>query len=193
MMIQQQKASKYTFRDLTTIFSSVGNVWLVDDLVRVAAGTDIDERYGRRIAINSIALRSALSGGQSNVVSDDVYNVVRVVICLASDTLVAGDWNGTVGMGHPPIVGLFPKVHRFLYDKTFVICTYGLDSAGYIQRVIPVEKYLQQQIPLQFDGVAATDHSQVSIFMGVISDSAAVSNPGFVTSSYLTMAFKDVP
>jgi hypothetical protein len=123
-------------------------------------------------------------------VTDDVYNSVRLVVVLASDTLVAADW-ATILLRTPAVVGLWPKVRRFLLDKTVVLSTYGPDSVGYVNKVVRREFTVPVNITLEWDGVNATDHSSNTLYFAMISDSAAVSHPGLVEPSLFYAGFTD--
>jgi hypothetical protein len=182
---------KYCAQDLVATCASIGQAWVLTDVSQVAGGTDLVNRVGRRIFCKGARIGLSISGGQSNNVADDVYNTIRFVVVIASDTLIAADW-ATVLLRTPPIIGLWPKVRRFLVDKTYAISSYGLDSAGYIQRVIRREIAFQIAETLEFDGVNATDHSSNAIFAAMISDSAAVSHPGLVEPSLMWFGFSDL-
>jgi hypothetical protein len=185
-----QNVRKYVAQDLVATHASVGTTWVLADVAQIAGGTDIVNRVGRRLRVLTGRVAVSLAGGQSNLVTDDVYNSVRLVVVLASDTLVAADW-ATILLRTPAVVGLWPKVRRFLLDKTVVLSTYGPDSVGYVNKVVRREFTVPVNITLEWDGVNATDHSSNTLYFAMISDSAAVSHPGLVEPSLFYAGFTD--
>jgi len=181
---------KYVSSNLETNFASVGTTWIVEDVCQIAGGTDMVNRIARRCHLTKGHLALTIAGGQSNLVTDDVYNAVRFVVVLASDTLVAADW-ANILLRTPPIIGLWPKVRRFLIDKTVVCSVYGPDSVGYVEKVIRRETTFPVNLTLDWDGTGATDHSSTTLYFAMITDSAAVSHPGLVGPSIITMGFSD--
>jgi hypothetical protein len=130
-------------------------------------------------------------GGQANGIVDDVYNYVRVVVVEATDSLVAADW-AAVTMQTPPVRMAWPKVMRVIHDQTICLAVYGLDSTGYIAKAIQKSITIPLNQLLEYDSTGATDHLAKTIWLGLISDSAAVVNPGCVFPSHAWIDFRAV-
>ncbi len=171
-------------------FTSLTTTWTVGDCASIANGTGISDRIARRVRPGVGHLRATLCGGQTNAITDDAYNTVRIVVVEASDTLVAGDWS-SVTIDTPAVVGVWPKVRRFLFEKFVSISSYGLDSTGYIARIARLDYDFPIGGELEWDSTGGTDHAASTLYVACISDSGAVTNPGFVDPSFLWYDFSD--
>ncbi len=154
----------------------------------IGSGVDYNARIGRRIRVKRIAFMGVLLGGQTNSVADDPYNVMRVIVWTArpdyAPTLAV---NAVLDPRFPTNLGLY----RVLYDKQRVIGTQAKDSTGYIPAAEEWEFSIDCDIPLEYTVSTAASPTNQNIFVSVVSDSAAVVNPGFAANSALLLEYID--
>jgi hypothetical protein len=178
--VAKTQTSKYVVNSLIGDFDSISNSWIIADLLSVSQGVTETTRTGNRIMVDSIHIHGTLVGGCSNSVADDVYNTVRLLVIVGSESLVSGDW--TFNANVPALRNTMPKTRKILYDKYITVSTYSTDSTGYIPRTARIDKQIKINRPFNFEATDGT-HTSDSLYICMISDSSAVPNPGFVGPS----------
>lgn len=172
----------------TSIGSSVLRFPLLSTL---AQGTDIfAQRLGRRIVVKRVVFRGELLGAQTNSVADDPYNTVRVTVvrCVPSTAFTSYNVNNALDLRWSTSAGLL----EVLYDRTVVINTYGKDSTGYVARAKLWEFDLRDlNISVEYGTTAAAVPINQEVVIFMTSDSAAVVNPGFASSSNFAIEYID--
>jgi len=173
---------------LTTNFSSVSTAGQQYDIgSTIGQGLEIDQRIGRAIRAVKVSLTGTMVGGQTNSVTDDRRNTVRLCLLLAESV---STFTYTVSDVLDP--RLRPGLVRVLYDRVFELVTPGGDSTGYI----PATKEMHLSIPINkimtFGQAAAgaAAASPYSLFLYVVSDSAGVPHPGFVDGN-MVLSYTD--
>jgi len=115
-------------------------------------------------------------GGQSNLVTDDARNVVRLIV---AKVIKGGAFAPSVTSILTPYV--FPTLVKVYHDSQLELHSTAPDSTGYM----PAQKHVKLNIRLNelitYAGQNAADSAAYDIIMYMVSDSAAASNPGFVT------------
>jgi hypothetical protein len=158
-------------------WSSVGTSVLYSaPLANIAAGADTHSRLGRRIRVKRIAFLGIFEGAQTNSVADDPNSTMRMIVVnsLSSFTFTT-----------TPSITTFidpryqPGLKRVLYDQTRTLNVYGKDSVGYISVAEPWGFSIDVDIPIEYASAAASAPTTSDIKICVVSDSAAIVNPGF--------------
>lgn len=156
----------------------------------IAAGADMfGNRIGRRIRVKRVAFRSQLLGAQTNSVADDPYNTVRltVVRCLPGTTFTSYTVNNALDLRFSTSAGLL----EVLYDRTVVINTRAKDSTGYVACAKEWEVNIPCDITVEYGGTAAGAPINQEIIMYMVSDSGAIVNPGFSSTSTFLVEYVD--
>lgn len=176
---------KISSSTLITNFNSVGNAWVELDTTILTQGVPQSQRIGNSINVTSLGLRGVLVGGQANVATDDNRNVLRMVVAI---------WDGRtatpLATNGATISSILRKdlatgngLIKILCDRTFVLTSPGRDSTGYM----PYQKYIKfyKKIMRKIDYTTTVNTtSQRKIIISMITDSAAVPHPGFVTGTW---------
>lgn len=176
---------KFTSGLMTGTWSSVGNTWVEKDLTEIAQGTASNQRVGDWIRCKKIGFNGVIVGAQTNTMADDARNIMRIVVA---------EWDGRIttplATNAATINDIIRKdeitgkgLVRLLYDKVVLLTPPGKDSTGYM----PAQKYLK--VMKKVDKVikyasATSTEAQTRIIVSMISDSAGIPNPGFVTGKY---------
>lgn len=172
---------------LTADFTSVGSASIAVELTGVIdQGDDFSNRDGRKIVIDSLILSGTLVGGQSNAVTDDAYNAFRIMLYENGGT-AAPVAVFTTSFLTPEISA---SMGTLLYDSKLLLATPGDDSTGYV----PAVKLVDVNIPINRVYLYPTTNglaSPMGLYLVMVSDSAAVSHPGFVSGTYV-IRFHDV-
>lgn len=156
----------------------------------IATGTDFASRIGRLITVKRVFMSGLILGAQTNSVSDDAYNAVRISIVSGEPALA------TASPAHPGLHGPWdPRVQvglkRVIFDQLFVVTTPAKDSTGYIAAAAPFQIDLRHPITLEYIGSSAASPRNETLYLVVVSDSVAVVNPGFSSDSTLTFQWLD--
>jgi hypothetical protein len=178
--------TKYLVGSLNSDFSSVSTTSIPVELTTsIDEGDDFSNRDGRKIFFDSLLLQGTLVGGQSNVVTDDAYNLFRIIVYENAGT-AAPPAIGVTAFLTPEITASMGKI---FYDGLVMLHTPGLNSTGYIPAVklvsvtIPIKKYIRYATTT---GIGSPN----GIYLVMVSDSSAVSHPGFVAGTYV-IKFQD--
>lgn len=175
--------------DASTVFSSVGTSWIIEDIPLTSAGTDIANRIGRAIRLRRFLLRGMLLGGQSNAISDDSFNAFRIVLFVGRAGLVTADWAAR-SIDDPVFPGV-DGVERVYHDVIYNLQVPALDSTGYIPATRAIDlNFNLNQLVLYGESGATVPSGSLSLYLAMVSDSGLASNPGF-TSGYQVLFFRD--
>lgn len=179
---------KHYARALSTNFGSVSTTSTALDLTNlITAGTGNLERIGRSIFVKGVFVEGSLHGGQSNLVTDDNHNTVRIVMVRGTPATTAA-MVSTLSLSYGPINGEnISGVKQVLMDRSVELPSPGPDSTGYM----PALKHVRFYVPVnKFITYFSSGPSDESIVLAAVSDSTAVSHPGF-TSGWLDILFTD--
>jgi hypothetical protein len=154
----------------------------------IAAGTDYSNRVGRRIRVFRAFFKGQLAGGQNNSVADDPYDTVRITLVVAKPGFTP-TWgvNAPIDPRYNPASGLI----RVLRDETRVINALGKDSVGYVPGATCFEFDVGVNLPIEYSASAASTPSNRCIYLVAVSDSVAVTHPGFTSTSSFGVQFID--
>jgi len=170
---------KYCFAPPATSISVGGTV--ADFGSVISEGTSsIGQRIGRVIEPVHFSLQGTLNGGQSGTITDDAYNVVRLIVAwIVPGTTLTGVVTVNAVVSPRIINGLI----EVLYDKTFALGSPGVQSIGYM----PATKEVRISLPLNsrktlfYTGTAGNTVSTRTLVLYCVSDSGALPSPGFVS------------
>lgn len=180
-----QSEIKFDTVPLTTSFSSISSAQTAVELTAaVVGGYTLVERIGRQINLLNVRLFGTLVQGVVDGIADDRYNVVRIVLATHS----AGN-APTIPLSTPISRSNTRYLEEVLYDKTVVLYSPAPDSTGYL----PAIKHIDRTIPVnrKFNYYSHTGGATpIELSLIMVSDSAAVPNPGFVQGSW-TVTFTD--
>lgn len=180
---------RFHTESLTVIAPSITSTWLTyEPTYHIRLGTDYNGRLGREVKITSVELKGMLVGGQSNLVTDDPRNVVRIVIAIVDASFNAAALS-PVTLNTPitniNVTGLL----RVLADRTINLRVFSADSTGYVPSQVAVSiKTSPSSIFLYNDSVGGFSPVP-ELYVMFLSDSAIAASPGFV-SGYLKTNFQ---
>ena len=189
--------SETKMRNATSLqmdFPSISNEWINVQLTNIALGTDFFQRIGAKILLKSIEFRGVLVGGANESAFDDPYSVVRIVLSRWDGETVTPFSTLSGHTIHNPInrtISGCPGMKSKYYDKYIAMNITSTEKGGgdgYTPsaRVVSFKKTFKKGIPITYSPTSASD----KFFLSMISDSAAVPNPGFVTG-YCFVTWKD--
>jgi len=180
-------------RSMVDEFGSVPNSWLEYDLCsQITEGDDVMNRQGREIRIGSLEIKGIMSAAAVGGVGDDLVNQMRLCIAL---------WNGsattpleTSGVDlETPIMKSDLAGNQLIkkyVDKFIPLNTTCQGRAnGYVPeyKTFKYYKKFKEPIVVKFSSNAGT-YPDKKLMVSFISDSSAVTNPGFV-SGYMNLRF----
>jgi hypothetical protein len=171
-------------------FASVTTAVSLKDLgALIAAGDGVNNRTGQAIRCLSLRVSATLVGGQSNVVTDDNRNTFRFLVLQGS----AGTNPAGITVNSIIDPRFTTGVESVLFDKQWTLCSPGPDSTGYMPAAVGFRRNisLRGQV-LKFSNVGAGTQKGENLWILCVSDSAAVTNPGFTADSTFALEFEDV-
>lgn len=174
---------KFITNPLTTAFSSVStSVSYIDLSALIGAGTDYYNRVGRQVTQQNLTLSGTLVGGQTNLATDDPYNVFRITVVKGNVGMTFPTWGLTQVLSADTILGL----DRVLMDRFITLESPGRDSTGYVRAVKRVEFNISlPSVVTHFTTAAAGSQNGETCYLVMVSDSSVVANPGFVDGSWV--------
>jgi hypothetical protein len=179
---------KYFSTGLNSIFPSVNTTaQKFSCCSSVVQGSDVNQRVGRAVTAHSLRISGVIVGGQSNVALDDSFNTIRIAVLCGTPNLICTGF-GVSGVLDTRSVAFLNEV---LYDRVLVKTVPGRDSTGYIPWTHEFNLILPlNHLHLTYTG-AGPYMSNVDIQMWMVTDSAAVPNPGFVSGT-VTFIYSDI-
>lgn len=192
MVVQERYGRKETKVSSVLIgFGSIGSGLARTALTSaIASGSDIvNQRVGRSIRVKRLCFRGQLLGGQTNSAADDPYNTVRLVVCRGTPgfSISALTVSAAIDSRVAPNAGLL----EVLYDKTVVLNVNAKDSTGYIAVAKEWEFVVRCNILIEYGATAAGVPLNNELVIFAASDSVAVVNPGFSSSSTVLVEYVD--
>lgn len=183
---------KYTTSALTDTWASVNTIPTEKDLCNPAQGTTSITRIGRKIRLKSVEVNGVLAQGSTGTLSDDPYNVFRVILGLytGSSTTPLSSLALTAPLMKDSTGGQLLKSK--LYDEYIpltVVSTEKGGGDGYTPALKKFKLYkkLNKVITWADD---TTTYPDTRLIMSCISDSTVVVNPGFITG-YVIVRWED--
>jgi len=157
------------------------------------------QRGGREIRVKKVRFNGNLVGGASENLLDDPYNVVRIIVGVYNDTAIAPMTSAGATINTDVFKGCYGNLDSYLvkklYDKYIPLQVTGNEKGGgdgYTPSVknIRFTKVFKKGLLVKYPNDANQANPSRRLIVSMISDSGAVSNPGFATG-YLTMEFED--
>jgi hypothetical protein len=178
---------KYTsFALISSGFQTISNTTVVNVVTSgIIGGDDFTNRNGRQILVRQVRLSGLLVGGQSNVITDDAYNQVRIVVyTMGSNNALTFDLTAS----------LDPRVQQNLkhvyLDKLITLHSPARDSVGYLPAIREVNFKVSMQFNQDYVSLAVNATTGDYLAIAMVSDSTAVPHPGFV-SGMIDVIFDD--
>lgn len=188
---------KFTSSNLAYL-NSIGSAWIEAVQGNPSQGIDKNTRIGNMIKIKSWYLNGVLAAGANGNLADDPYNVVRVVLGVYSgvatstplqtagltiDSVIRTDWQNARGT-------LIKKI----FDRYIPLTVTGTEKGGgdgYTPDLKRVKLYHKFKKPLTIQwNDNSNNYPNQKLILSVISDSLAVTSPGFV-AGYQVCNFED--
>lgn len=150
---------------------NTGPSWCICNYIQ--QGTSQSQRIGRRIFMKGIMIKGWLAG------ADTPYNTFRISCFrfpkdITLDMGSSGNYDLDTKLYDPTGTSIWQYNKRIFYDKKFVLnANGGTVRARPFNLWIPVNQYC-------YYDTASLDGYRDKIILAMISDSAAVSNPGFI-------------
>lgn len=195
-MLDANIEDKFTTNTLTSTWSSVAGAWVELNLCNPGEGDTGYTRTGRKIRIKSLEIKGVAVQGSSESLTDDAYNVMRVVIGWytgTTDTPLQTAGIGINGSFNNLNKGSAQLVRKYLdrYITLPVTSTEQGAGDGYAPGMKHFRYYkkFKQPLTIQYGDDTATYPSH-RLIMSVISDSVAVPNPG-LNYGYFIVRFED--
>jgi hypothetical protein len=176
---------KFWAANLTSTFTSVSTTPVGIDITNlIAQGLGVGQRIGCAIQPIAFSVRGTLLGGQANAVTDDTYNTVRILV-MEIDSNFATLVGITVQSVLEPRT--FAGLRHVLLDRIITLSTPGRDSTGYLPAVknISYDLNLRYKPQYTYTGAAGSTINPTSLVMAMVTDSAAVANPGFTGGQWV--------
>jgi hypothetical protein len=170
--------------------SSVGTTVLSRSLASlVGAGAGSNQRIGQAISATAVDLIGTLVGGQSNLVSDDSYNTVRISLVEGFPGTSPSGWN-VASILDPRY---FVSMNKVWYDQKFSLKSPGRDSTGYMPAVREFKiRILLPRVPFLYTDVAGNTLKNSELYLCMVTDSSLAPNPGFHASDTVALEYLDL-
>ena len=145
-------------------------------------GTDIYNRVGRQVTLQSLSVSGTMVGGQSNVVTDDPYDVVRISVVKGNVGMTFSGFTISSVLTPDTQIGL----DRVLLDRFVTLSSPSRDSTGYMQAMKRIDFQVDlRRVVTHFTTAAAGSQNGETCYLVVVSDSSTVPNPGFVDGAWV--------
>lgn len=188
---------KHQSIDVGSIYQSVSSSPIETVWGLPIQGNTSVTRIGRKIAIHSFVFHGTLVAGCTGVAAtDDGYNRFRIVLAL---------WDGsftnpmaTLGVTtESALTKSFAGVDHLkkkYWDKKIILNTHAdLDGTGALPYPKVIHKVIRFKRPIV---ITTRDDTTLSpdkvLYLGMVSDSLAVPNPGFLSGAYAYIRFTDI-
>ena len=195
--IDANTENKYKVFSLVTQHGSIASTWGETVLTTVAQGIAKEQRIGNKIRVKSLEIKGVICQGSNELLSDDAFNVVRMVVGTYSGTTLTPLATAARGMNDPirkdylSANGLLRKKYVDKYIPLMVTGTEQGAGDGYTPQLKTVKYYKQWKkgITIQFSN-DTTNYPNTNLVVSFLSDSVAVTHPGFI-AGYMVMTFED--
>lgn len=188
--------NKFAYGYLPTNFASVSNAWVELDLLNsIGQGVSLNTRIAQRVRIRSIMFRGILAQGSAESALDDPYNAMRICLLKAetpslTPLTTAGYTINSLILSQSGFTGL-KRIYMDKYIALNVSSTEKGAGDGYAPDSRTLSFYKRFKNPWEVTwSTSAAGTNNYRIFLSMISDSAAIPNPGF-THGYWKVEFED--
>lgn len=180
--------------DLLYQYGAIGSSWIEQGISEnIAEGVTENTRVGRKLTIKSIEIRGVISQGSVGGITDDAYNVIRMVI---------GHFNGNTAAPMTAAgIGIDMQIDRHSHtltklvkkylDKYITLVPANVITAGYTPQLKMFKYYKKfpKGITVHY-GDDTSSHYDHNLVVSMISDSAAAVDPGFI-NGYMKVSYTD--
>jgi len=163
----------------TGISSSVSSMPLFAKLI---TGVGLNQRIGFSVTPRRFTLDGTVSGGQSNLATDDSTNTFRICVVVGAPGVTPSGITVSSLLDPRSTVG----VDAVLADRIFTLQSPGRDSTGYMPAVrrFSISIPLSSVGPILYSSGAVSSVKNRDVFLCMVSDSALAPHPGFVNGAY---------
>lgn len=194
-VIRSHAEKKYIHWNMPTSFGSVSNSWTELNLSSAIVGTDNDDFIGREYRIKKVYFYGYLQGGQVGDIADESNNLFRII--LAHWTAAAGltpCTTSAITINTQVQKNLYPQnLKKKYYDRLLSLTAPGADTTE--GAFIPARKKIKFMHIFRGPGlrirILADGAQQSRLYLSMVSDSAVIPNPGFV-SGHLQVQYYDM-
>ena len=186
--IEKNIENKVNTLDLDDNFLTVGTTWVEHIMCNPAQGDGMTQRSGRQIKIKSLEIKGVLSAAADGSALDENRCIVRIIIGLFQGTVATPLATAGATINSPITRDQMTRgrlVTKYLdrYVPLDVTSTEKGAGDGYApqQKGFRYFKRFNKPITITYGDDTATYPDKL-LFLSMISDSAAVPNPGFVLS-----------
>jgi len=178
------------YQDTLGTMISVGTTVVAKPLAQlVANGPGINQRIGNAISATAVDIIGTLIGGQSNLVTDDAFNTVRISLVEGFPGTSPSGW--TVSSLLDP--RYFTSMNKVWFDKIIVLRSPSKDSTGYMPAVKEFKvKIRLPRVPFLYTGNSGASIKNSELYLCMVSDSSLAPNPGFKSSDTVTFEYSDM-
>lgn len=195
--IDKNTENKLRYINLVTQFGSIGTSWNEVSFNTLAQGAAKEQRIGNKIRIKSLEVKGVISAGANELVTDDAFNVIRVIIALYDGATLTPLSTAGRGMNDPLRVDYLSangRLKKKFLDKYITLEVTGTEQGagdGYTPQLKQFKYYKNfgKGITVNWSSDAST-YPSANLMMACLSDSLAVTNPGFV-AGYAVMTYED--
>jgi len=175
-------------------FGTLGSSWTEKVVCNPSQGDGEGERIGRKIRVKSLSFHGILQQGANLLATDDAFNCFRFVLAwwkpfnIAPCATISLPFNRPLEKGYPG--GIY--VQRKLFDFTFPMVAHGLERAGgdgYVPSLRKFKFYKRLNMTMHWDDDTTNNPDKILV-LSMLSDSAAVTNPGFI-AGYCCVTYED--
>lgn len=195
--LDNQIEDKFNIIDMTAGgLSSIPSTWVEVQGVNPAQGLAKNNRIGTKIRVKSIEVNAVIAQGSGGVLTDDPYNIMRIVIGKYSGQTTTPLATAGVTINQPIkkdwTSGRGTLIQKYVdrYVPLMVASTEKGGGDGYtpaLKRFKYYKRFKNFVISYNDD---TTNYPSQRLIMSLISDSAAVTNPGFV-AGYALVRYED--
>lgn len=176
--------------------NSIPSTWVEVSGCNPGQGTAKNQRIGTKIRIKSIEMKAVLSAGANGLITDDNYNVFRIVIARYSGQTATPLATASVGLNDPikkdwsNARGTLITKYMDRYIPLTVTSTEKGAGDGYAPGLKTVKFFKRfRNFVVQYND-DTINYPSSRLILSFISDSAAVTNPGFV-AGYCVVRYED--
>lgn len=163
---------------LTSTMSSISTTPVVLDLLTaITAGSTGYQRQTNRVIITRVIMSGTLVGGQSNLVTDDPYNTVRLSLITATTAAAFSGYS----MSNPLSPYINPGLLRVHHDRLIPLRVPAADSTGYIRAMMPHRFTIVINSTINYSSTGSGGIPSPNMFLLALSDSSLSPSPGFVS------------
>lgn len=181
---------------LPAVFGSLTTAWTEQGMANPAQGISKVQRIGNKIKVKSIEISGILSQGSNEAATDDAWNVIRIVIGkysmgAATPLQTAGIvMNDPIKKDYNNARGLLLNKYMDTYIPLEVASTEQGAGDGYTPALRKIKYYKRfSNFTVNWND-AGVNYPDKQLIISMLSDSVAVTNPGFV-AGYMLVRYED--